>query len=442
MMSLILSAALKGTVLLVLARIATLLLRRSSADLRHRIWLGAICGMPLLMIPIQAPEVARVEFVYSITAGAGQVVESPTDWWLAVWAVGFGLVMLRLVVGVAQLYQMTRRAEVADGLRLSDEIATPLTWARVIVMPGYAREWPAEKLSVAIAHERAHLSRWDWATQSVSQVVTAVFWFHPLMWFALSELRQEAEQAVDDVVLRSGTEAASYAEQLLDVARRLNGSAPVTGVAMVRRAVLTDRVTAILDAGRVRTMSGWKSRAVIVAVGVWLLMALAPFEKKVLAQAAPAAPAPRVTPAPAVIVQAPRPQAAPRTVTTPAPAPGPAPVAVPAASPAPAATPVAPAAPADGYRIGGGVSAPVVIYKTEPVYPDGAREAKYQGEVWISTVIDENGNPTNFKVTQALGMGLDEAAIEALHQWKFKPGMKDGKPVAVQATISVMFKLL
>ncbi|MEO5922669.1 MAG: M56 family metallopeptidase [Bryobacteraceae bacterium] len=422
MMSLILSAALKGTVLLVLARIATLLLRRSAADLRHRIWLAAICGMPLLMIPVKAPEIARVSFVYSITAGAAPVVASSTDWWTAAWAVGFGLVMLRFVVGVVQLDRMTRKAQVTDGLLLSDEIATPLTWARAIVLPGYAREWSAEKVAVAMAHERAHLARWDWMTQSAAQVVTAVFWFHPLMWFAAAQLRQEAEQAVDDAVLRSGTEAASYAEQLLDVARRLHGSAPVTGVAMVRRSVLTERVKAILDAGRVRTMSGWKSRVLIVAVGVWLLMALAPFEKKALAQAV----------APVVLAQVPTPTPAPR-IDPPTPTPKPAPVSV----PRPAAVPT----PGEVYSVGGGVTPPTVIYSPQPVFPEEARAAQAEGEVRLSVVVDENGLPTQIAVTQGFGMGLDEAAIEAIHQWRFKPAMKDGQPVSFRAVMEVKFRL-
>jgi TonB family protein len=431
MIALILSAALKGTVLLVFARVATLLLRRSSADLRHRIWLAAICGVPLLMVPVKAPEIARVEFVYSITAGAAApVVASSTSWWPVVWAIGFGVIMLRFLVGVVQLYRMTRNAQVVDGLLMSDEIATPLTWARRIVLPAYARDWSAEKLAVAVAHERAHLDRWDWATQSLAQIVTAMFWFHPLMWFAAAELRREAEQAVDDAVLSSGTEAASYAEQLLDVARRLHGSAPVSGVAMVRRPVLTGRIQAILDAGRVRTMAGWKSRAAIVAAIAWLMLALAPFEKKALAQAVPP---------PVVIAQVPIPQPAPAPRVNPpsTPAPARAPVAAPTSAPV-----QVPGAPGEIFTVGNGVSAPVVIYSTQPVFPEEAREAKLQGEIRLSVVVDEDGLPTQIKVTEGLGMGLDEAAIEAIHQWRFRPGMKEGQPVPVQATIAVQFRLL
>ena len=94
------------------------------------------------------------------------------------------------------------------------------------------------------------------------------------------------------------------------------------------------------------------------------------------------------------------------------------------------------------YRIGGGVSAPIATYKPEPEYSEEARKAKYQGEVWLSVVVDEKGVPQQIKVTRKLGLGLDEKAIEAVSKWRFKPGLKDGKPVAVQATIAVSFHLL
>jgi protein TonB len=57
-------------------------------------------------------------------------------------------------------------------------------------------------------------------------------------------------------------------------------------------------------------------------------------------------------------------------------------------------------------------------------------------------VVDEKGNPRDLKVMRPLGLGLDQKAIEAVEKWKFRPGMKDGKPVAVQATIEVNFRLL
>ena len=94
------------------------------------------------------------------------------------------------------------------------------------------------------------------------------------------------------------------------------------------------------------------------------------------------------------------------------------------------------------YKIGGGVSAPAVIFKVEPEYSEEARKAKFQGTVVLFIVVDEKGNPRDLKVIRPLGLGLDQKAIEAVQKWKFRPGMKDGHPVPVQATIEVNFRLL
>jgi TonB family protein len=93
-------------------------------------------------------------------------------------------------------------------------------------------------------------------------------------------------------------------------------------------------------------------------------------------------------------------------------------------------------------QIGGRVSAPVVIHSVEAEFSDEARRAKYQGVCLISLIVDAQGNPQNIRVARALGMGLDEKAIEAIRQYKFKPAMKDGKtPVPVAITIEVDFHL-
>jgi protein TonB len=94
------------------------------------------------------------------------------------------------------------------------------------------------------------------------------------------------------------------------------------------------------------------------------------------------------------------------------------------------------------YTIGGGVSMPSIIRKIEPEYSEEARKAKWQGTVQLSVVIDETGHARDLKVSKSLGLGLDQKAMEAVAKWLFKPGMKDGKPVAVFATIEVTFHLL
>jgi TonB family protein len=94
------------------------------------------------------------------------------------------------------------------------------------------------------------------------------------------------------------------------------------------------------------------------------------------------------------------------------------------------------------YRVGGGISAPVPIYDPEPEFSDEARRAKYQGVVLVGLIVDAQGNPQNVRIVRALGMGLDEKALEAVRTYKFKPSLKDGKtPVPVYVTIEVNFHL-
>ncbi|MGC9157991.1 MAG: energy transducer TonB [Terracidiphilus sp.] len=93
------------------------------------------------------------------------------------------------------------------------------------------------------------------------------------------------------------------------------------------------------------------------------------------------------------------------------------------------------------YHVGGGVSMPVVIHSVEAEFTDEARRNKYQGVCIISIIIDVHGNPHNPRVVRALGMGLDQKAIEALMQYKFRPAMKDGKPVPVELPVEINFRL-
>ena len=95
------------------------------------------------------------------------------------------------------------------------------------------------------------------------------------------------------------------------------------------------------------------------------------------------------------------------------------------------------------YRPGNGVSLPEVVKEVKPEYTPQAMEAKIQGSVWLECVVDEAGDITATKVTKSLDseFGLDQAAIDAAQQWKFKPAHKDGKAVAVYITIELTFTL-
>ncbi len=93
------------------------------------------------------------------------------------------------------------------------------------------------------------------------------------------------------------------------------------------------------------------------------------------------------------------------------------------------------------FHVGGGVSAPSVLYDPSPEYSEEARKAKYSGTSIVSLIVGPDGLPRNITVSRSVGLGLDEKAIEAVKQWRFKPAVKDGKPVAVEISVEVSFNL-
>jgi TonB family protein len=94
------------------------------------------------------------------------------------------------------------------------------------------------------------------------------------------------------------------------------------------------------------------------------------------------------------------------------------------------------------YRVGDGVAPPVPIYRKEPDYSEEARLAKYSGEVVVSLEIGPDGVPSNIQIVRGLGLGLDEKAVDAVSQWRFTPGTRNGVPVTVMAQVAINFRLL
>ena len=93
------------------------------------------------------------------------------------------------------------------------------------------------------------------------------------------------------------------------------------------------------------------------------------------------------------------------------------------------------------YRPGPGISPPKVIRRVEPFYTADARRALVQGTAVLEVVVDEHGLPGRISTISPIGFGLDERARQAVSQWVFKPGRKDGHPVKTIATVSVEFRI-
>jgi TonB family protein len=96
------------------------------------------------------------------------------------------------------------------------------------------------------------------------------------------------------------------------------------------------------------------------------------------------------------------------------------------------------------YKPGGDVTPPVVIKEVLPHYPEDAKKANIQGKVFLEAIVDTKGIPQRIKVLYSPDerFGFAQAAIDALKKWRFRPGTKNGRPVAVIIQLEVDFHLL
>ena len=91
---------------------------------------------------------------------------------------------------------------------------------------------------------------------------------------------------------------------------------------------------------------------------------------------------------------------------------------------------------------GVGIRAPELVDQAEPEYSEEARIARHEGVSAIEVEIDADGVLRNMRVVRQLGLGLDEKALEALRQWRFRPAREDGKKVGFRAVLEIRFRLL
>jgi len=81
------------------------------------------------------------------------------------------------------------------------------------------------------------------------------------------------------------------------------------------------------------------------------------------------------------------------------------------------------------------------VNNIEAEYSDNARRHKIQGIVLISLLVNEDGIPIDLSVTKGLGHGLDEKALDAVSQYRFRPAMRDGVPIKFRLIVEVNFQL-
>jgi TonB family protein len=380
-----------------------------------------------------------------------------------------------------------------------DDRVPPMLWAflgsvRLILPTALLDRLGADGIDTLLAHELAHLSRRDHWVRHIELAALALFWWNPIAWWAALRLRRAQELCCDDRVaeLLPGKRRA-YADTLVETARFLSG----------RRLPLGSPARAMADLtqmkGRIRMiMKDTPSRKLslptrLAASGILLtVLAVTPIltagpdtpeftgepinlelrdadindvlatlsriaDKEILIEPGLDA---RIT---VTIKDVPWDQALSmildkhglgwkqrgnqiivRQESAPEPPASPAPPA-PSSPPAIAASP---APPVDvktwtvhEYVEGGTITKPVAREKLPPTYPPEMRKEGLSGQVVAELVIDVDGMVRGVEIVESPAAEFSAAATEALEQWTFEPATKNGKPVAVKFTVTMMFRL-
>jgi beta-lactamase regulating signal transducer with metallopeptidase domain/tetratricopeptide (TPR) repeat protein len=326
---------LKASALLLVAMLCARALRHRSAASRHLAWTLGVTGVLLLpaasailpswriAVPVEveregdapaavaspspaalpllrvvardarAPAAARPRAMASRAAGLrlGAIANA-----LGIaWALGSAVALARFVAAIRSALRLARRGRaiagddvldlaaalgVAARVRLvgSGAALVPMTLGAirpVILVPDGFTSWDPSRRRTVLLHELAHVQRHDWLVQCVAQLGCVAFWFHPLVRLAARSLRQEAEQAADDLVLAHGTKPSSYAADLVDLVRSLQ---PPTGSHAMTVSMIggpfDGRIRAILESSRSRGPVPARLRFALVAASAATFLAL------------------------------------------------------------------------------------------------------------------------------------------------------------------------
>ena len=401
--------------LVVIACSATSLLRMRAP--RHSLHFWQIVIAIALLLPLaqprgtSRPELPLVSALTSTSAAAAApggsiatafAVDLPTIVMLIL-AAGVVIRLLWLSLGLVRLRSIVGRATTGESLaavsnplmeslgvsavvKVSDDLEGPATVgfrAPVVLVPPSVLTMSAAVQRAILCHELLHVKRRDWLHTIGEELWRSMLWFHPLARLVASRLSLSREMVVDEMTILITRDRRAYAEALLAFS---NPQPHVIGVTpFIGRRTLSQRISIIAEESPMPHHRALAS-ACLALTACLAITAVAvdrfPMFATLQAQTKP-------------------------------------------------------------YKPGNGVSLPVVEREAKADYTREAMQAMIQGSVFMAVVIDEHGDVADVQITQSLDKeyGLDEAAMAAMKQWKFRPGRKDGKPVPVEVTIEMSFRL-
>ena len=286
-------------------------LLRSSAHARANVLaltMVALALLPIALIalPRLAVTVAHQELLESsATQSIGALPSAPqfSFPWVIVWVAITSLLIAQVVNALIQfrrlelgfipasetLTQRVKRLAVrAHGVFFCPAREPPMTWGLLqpkIALPTESEDWIEPQLRSVVLHEDAHIRRKDWAAMIGFRVITAIYWFNPLVWVLKMLFEQDSERAADDFVLAQGIDAPEYAGRLVEVAKTMQHQrSRVPAITMARSHRLNGRVAAILSPQTKRgILTGWTRLTVlgILAIGAVSAGMILPVVKQV-----------------------------------------------------------------------------------------------------------------------------------------------------------------
>jgi TonB family protein len=415
------------------------LLRRVGPEAQHRMWVAALLvGVLLPLVPAGwMPRVGdaatgaangSVTVTYHVIAATAErwtalpLLREVLGWgyllsvlfWLMrlLWRCGRTWAMVRrsvpmmLDTGAEQLLEhASRRAGVAlPRVRCSAGVWGPvvLGWRPLLLVPEGFFEVPEEDIVAALAHEYAHIARRDFAKNLAYEIAASTVAYHPATWLMRRRIAETREMVCDEMAAGPRENRADYAASLLRLAQLMATPAVGTShaIGVFDGDMLEERIMRLaMDVPKVGRMRKAATAAAVACVLVGGAVSAAALSFDVM----------------------PRNGAGAYGLS-------------------------------EGwdagvqkkekiYKVGNGVTAPVLVHAVDAEFSKKAKDAKYQGVSVVSCIVDTNGMPQHVHTVRKLGIGLDEKAIEAVRQYRFKPSILNGQPVAVAITIEVNFHI-
>ena len=467
------------TLLILLCAGLPRLIRLSSPVVQHAFWrlLLVVClALPLLQ-PWRtqvATLVARLVPSSPSSNGASELSFSSVAVTLPFDVVAVGQVVLIggivcrlawLAFGLVRLRRMRRRAhEDAAGfddlkalvgtsptIRWSADVRHPVTFGVVdpiVLLPLALKAVDRGAQRAVIAHELHHVRRRDWAWVMVEEIVRSAFWFHPAMWWLTSRVQLARETVVDELSILSTNARRTYLDALLAFA---DDTGLASSPAFSARRHLFHRVMLLSKENQMSSIRIAVGSCVLVAAlgaGTWGVAQAFPLHSVMITAAAAETAAPSVAVPPA---SSPSHAEAQDKQPPPPPPPPPKPVAQQRTMPPPPPPPPPPPAMPAAFKQAledlkplrlpsGSKVSPVLVYEVKATYPPEARARKLEGTVTVEAIVDTTGNVYEAMVVESID-GLDQAALDAVKQWRFQPALLNGEPVAVVCSIEISFRL-